>query len=207
MKLIKRLISLAVVVWIGLFVVGLIKAAKEDQKDYPGKTEFEAANTLITTNSKGSAHGNSEAAKAAAMEFASLMKSMQSIFFKGSTGKALATGGEFLTYVHQDEKGVVVLCHVPGLRKYKSGEVREALAAMAWTCAKGMTQKLPGLRGEQSLVIGLRGIASYGPVWEGTVGGEATQKTDEIDGKRRLYPFFVQAGATPQELTMPAEPK
>lgn len=196
MKLIKRLIFLAVVVWVGLFVFGLIKAGVEDRKEYPGKTEFEAANKLINVSSNGVAHGNTPEAKAAAAQFASSMKSMQSIAFTGSAGRMMATGGEFLTYIHQDEKGMVVLCHVPGLRKYKDKETRDALATIAWTCAQGVAKSLPGLTGEKSLIVGLRGFASYGPIWEGTVRGEATTQTDDIDGRRRLYPFFVQPVAT-----------
>lgn len=42
-----------------------------------------------------------------------------------------------------------------------------------------------------AVIVGLRGFASYGPIWSGKRVGEPEVKTDEIDVVRRLYPFFV----------------
>src|SRR5262245_27774641 len=92
--LIRRVVSLGVI----LGVVLLVGFCVSDHKDYPGKAEFHEPDSLISTNSKGTAHGNSEAAKQAAAKFASTMKPLQAALFTGGSGKSFASGGEFVTY-------------------------------------------------------------------------------------------------------------
>ncbi len=87
--LIRRVISLSILVG----VVLLIGYCASDRKDYPGKAEFAEPNSLITTNSNGPAHGNTDAAKQAATTFASTIKKMQAAFFTGGSGKSFASGG------------------------------------------------------------------------------------------------------------------
>ena len=148
-------------------------------------------NSLITVNSGGNiAHGDSTETKAAAASFASSMKTMQGALFPEVGGKAFATGGNFLTYIKRTPGAVVILCHVPELRGYKD-EARVALAQLAWSTGKAVVRTIPRVNPSDTLIIGLRGFGSYGPIWEGSVSGDPVRKTDELDEKRRLYPFFV----------------
>jgi hypothetical protein len=190
LSLVRKAVVGAVILGV-LLVIGYFAS---DRKDYPGKAEFEQVNSRITTSSEGVAHGDSEAARAAAEGFAKTMKTLQAALFTGGSGRSFATGGEFLTYLKHTTNAVVILCHVPELRNYKDEKTRAALATIAWSAGQAAAKKLSGVQDTDTLIIGLRGFASYGPIWEGTVAGAATKKTDDLDEKRRLYPFFAQAG-------------
>ncbi len=160
-----------------------------------GRSEFEEVNRQLTTKSGGVAYGATPETLAAATQFAAAMKQMQSMMFSGGSGKSFATGGDFLTVVVQKPDAVIVLCHVPELRNYKTKEVRNSLSQMAWIVAQKSVAGLPGVSGETKLVVGLRGVAAYGPIWEGKLGGEATAKNDGGGDRERLYPYFAPAAA------------
>ena len=174
-----------------LGVILLIGYCASDHKDYPGRTQFEAANSQITTNTGGAAHGKNPACQEVAAQFAISMKKLQAAMFSGGSGRSFATGGDFVTYVEQSPKGFAILCHVPELRNYKSPESREALASIAWAAGKIAIAKHPLKNPSDTLIIGLRGFGSYGPIWEGTIDGNPTLKTDDLSEEKRLYPFFV----------------
>jgi ribosomal protein L7/L12 len=189
-KLIRKIIVLAVVV--GVFLV--IGYLLTDHKDYPGKAAFEEANKKITTNAEGAAHGNSEIAKAAAAKFALIIKPLQAALFTGGSGRSFASGGDFVTYCQHNAESVAFIVHVPELRNYKDAKAREALAQLAWTASRGAAKDLPFSSTNPSVIVGLRGFGSYGPIWSGKLGGEPEVKTDDLDEKRRLYPFFDSQG-------------
>jgi len=190
-KVIKLLIRKVLFLGIGSAILITIGYFLSDRKDYPGKSEFEEVDSLITTGSGGAAHGDSEDTKKAAAEFSSAMKSMQANLFSGGNGRSFATGGEFLTYIKRAPNAVVVLCHVPELRNYKDEETRESLSQIAWSVAKSAVAKINGIQPTDTLIVGLRGFGSYGPIWEGEFSGNPTKKTDEVDEQKRLYPFFL----------------
>ena len=189
-SLARKAVIAAVVLGI-LLVIGFLAS---DRKDYPGKSEFEVVDSLITTSADGVAHGDSAETRTAAEGFAKSMKTLQSTLFTGGSGRSFATGGEFLTYLKHTTNAVVILCHVPELRNYKDEKTRSVLARIAWSSGQAAAKRLSGVQDSDTLIIGLRGFASYGPIWEGTVAGEATKKTDDLSEKRRLYPFFVSPG-------------
>jgi hypothetical protein len=185
--LIRKAVSLATI----LGVILIIGYFASDNKDYPGKTEFEKPNSLITTNSEGTAHGNSEAAKQSAAKFASIIKPLQAALFSGGSGRSFATGGNFVTYCRHNADSVAFIVHVPELRNYKDPKTRESLAMLAWTAANQAAKELQFSAEPPAIIVGLRGFGSYGPIWSGKYGGEPEVKTDDIDEVRRLYPFFV----------------
>ena len=174
-------------------------------KKEPGEAEFEAANKLLTTSSAGAKFGNSPASIEAAGNFSASVKRMQALLFSGGSGKSFATKGDFLTYVHCTDKAVVVLCHVPELRNYKDASVRESLAELAWANAQMAAEKLPGVTPSHTLVVGLRGFASYGPIWEGPLNGDPKKKTDSALERDRLYPFFAPVEKTAPAVSAPAK--
>jgi hypothetical protein len=185
--IIRKIVSLGILV----VVLLLIGYCASDHKDYPGKAEFQAPNSLITTNSRGVAHGNLEAAKQAAAKFAASIQSLQAASFTGGSGHSFASGGEFVTYCRHNPDSVAFLVHVPELRNYKEPQTRELLANLAWTAANEAAKELPFSIESPTIIVGLRGFGSYGPIWSGQRGGAPKVKTDEIDEVRRLYPFFV----------------
>jgi hypothetical protein len=126
------------------------------------------------------------------------------LLFSGGSGKSFATNGEFITYVHHTDQAVVVLCHVPELRNYKDAAVRASLAELAWVNAQRAAAKLPGVTPAHILVVGLRGFASYGPIWEGPLSGEAVKKTDSSLERDRFHPFFAPAVTKAPEASKPA---
>ena len=187
--------------WIGrkLVLLGIILAigyCATDHKDYPGKAEFETADTLIGSSKNGIAHGNTDPAKAAAEKFSTQMKAVQSVFFKGGSGINPASGGNFLTYCRQTSDAVVFMVHVPELRNYKSAKTRESLATIAWLTAATAAKDLTFSVEEPTLHVGLRGFSSYGPIWSGKLRGDAEIKTDDLDEKRRIYPLFAPSASS-----------
>lgn len=169
----------------------LVLAGCSNEAPAPGKAAFDAANKLINVNTDGVAFGDTPDSQAMAARFADSIKRMQRQMFSGGSGRSLATGGEFVTYVRCTDQAVVVLCHVPELRNYKEPSVRESLANVAWINAQMAARSHPGATPAHKLVVGLRGFASYGPIWEGPLEGDAVKKTDSGLERDRLYPFFM----------------
>jgi hypothetical protein len=159
----------------------------------PGYKEFEAADRLINTKRDAEIHGSSEPAKQAAGEFSKSMKVMTDALFTGGSKKNLMTGGEFLTFCHEGDDTIVFLCHVPSLRSYKDDEAKDGLNKIAWTVANHAASTLDAEH-KKSLVVGLRGIASYGAVMKGSVGGKSPDITNSEDEKSILIPAFAPEG-------------
>lgn len=172
--------------------VGERESAKEAAK--PGYKEFTAANDLIDSSSKGPCHGNTEAAKTAAAGFSSVMKGMTETLFTGGSKKNLMTGGEFLTYCQDGKDTIVILCHVPSLRSYKSEEAKSALSDMAWGAGKAAANRLDPEH-KKTLMVGLRGISSFGSIQKGATTDSAEPETlTDLHDKSVFYPAFLSSG-------------
>jgi hypothetical protein len=165
-------------------------AAKEAAK--PGFKEYTAANDLIDSKRKGQCHGNTDAAKQAATGFASSMKTMTKILFDGGSKKNLMTGGDFLTYCHDGPETIVILCHVPSLRSYKTAETKKALADIAWSAARRAGEALDPEH-KKTLLVGLRGLASYGSIQQGKASSEAASSSLDTSDKSVFFPAFTPA--------------
>ena len=170
------------------------EAAKEATK--PGFKEFTAANDLIDSKNKGPCHGNTNAAKQAASGFSSSMKTMVDVLFTGGSKKNLMTGGDFLTYCHEGSDTIVILCHVPSLRSYKSGEAKQGLADIAWSSARRAVAELDPDH-KKTLLVGLRGIASYGSIQQGKIAGDDAGESLDTSDKSVFFPAFVSAVTAP----------
>jgi len=156
-----------------------------DLKKYPGMAAFLVADGLIDNHTGAVAFGNNEAEQQTAQAFSDLMKERMPKVFTGGGGKTLATGGHFLTYCRRTVEGIVLLVHVPELRNYPEGEVRDALVELAWECAR---QAVAEGATPVDLVVALRGFVSYGPIMEGLSDG-APQISTSGD-QTRLYRYF-----------------
>lgn len=172
-----------------LGAIGEKAAAKEAAT--PGYKEFHAADDLIGSKTHGIAHGNNDAAKTSASGFSNTMKTMTAALFTGGSKKNLLTGGDFLTYCHHGEDTIVFLCHVPSLRSYKSDEAKDGLNKIAWIAANQAAAELDPDH-KKNLMVGLRGIASYGSVLQGKNGGEAPTSPAGSDDKAVFLPVFVK---------------
>ena len=191
---------------LGLLALLVIPGSKErDARNAatPGYKEFEAANSLIASHSKGAFHGNTDEAREAARSFSSSMKTMASLAFTGGSKKNLMTDGEFLTYCQDGEDGIVILCHVPSLRSYKTEETKSALAQIAWSAGQACAAKLDTEQ-KKSLVVGLRGIASYGSIQQGPTSGDAKPKSLPTSDRSVFYSFFAPPPAPEPEAVVPA---
>jgi hypothetical protein len=163
---------------------------KELDKKYPGKAVFSKADDLINSASGGATHhGNNPAAEKAAASFSSLFKSMQSMSFEGDDKYA---SKPFLTYCHQGKDGITFLCQVPGMRKYKDAETKQALSKIAWTAANIAAKDVPGFAAESSITVGLRGITAYGSIQQGKAG---TDNPADGSDQEILYAVFDPANA------------
>ena len=178
-----------------LAVPALIAGAAGDRAEAeaaskPGYKEFEAANKLIGSNNNGVVHGNTSPAREAATTFSDTMKEMTDMLFTGGSKKNLMTDGSFLTYCHQGTDTVVFLCHVPSLRSYKSDEVRSGLDSVAWAAANRAMKSIEGAS-DCKLVVGLRGISSYGSILTGKVGDEEPAKASDTYDRSVFFAGFA----------------
>jgi hypothetical protein len=170
-----------------LGAAGEYGSAKNASK--PGYKEFQAANGLIASNGKGPHHGNNDTAKQAAAGFSENMKTFSETAFTGGSKKNLMTGGEYLTYCHDTPEAIIVLCHVPSLRSYKSDESKDMLHKLAWMSGSTAAARLdPDCK--KKLVVGLRGIASYECIIEGKNGAPLPPGPYSTDTSI-LYPAFL----------------
>lgn len=186
--------------WILLVLaVPMISAGRANDKEQaenakkPGYKEFTAANDLIDSSRNGISHGNTEAAKQAASSFSTGMKLMTETFFTGGSDKNLMTGGDFLTYCHDGSESIVILCHVPSLRSYKTEDTKKALNDIAWASAREIASELDPEK-KKTLLIGLRGMALYGSIQQGKFSDENSQLLSESD-KSVFYPAFATVAA------------
>ncbi|MCR9118022.1 MAG: DUF4190 domain-containing protein [bacterium] len=146
----------------------------------------------ITSDRKGTFHGNNEEAKEMAKEFSEVMGDMRDVLLGEQEVSELSlTKGEFVTYCELQHDRCLFLVHVPDYRNYKP-EAKELVANLAWSTAMlAAREKLPA---GAKLGVGLRGIIQYGAVMTGEIVGpeveevldaRETNTTDSDD----LFPF------------------
>jgi len=173
-----------------IFMGGIGERETGKKAAMPGFKEFKAADDLIDAKSKGQIYGNSETAKAVAGEFSTTMKTMTEAMFSGGSKKNFMTGGNFLTYCHEGSDTIVFLSHVPSLRSYKSDEAKDGLNKLAWTVARQAASKLDPDR-KKTLLIGLRGVASYGSIQQGKTADEQPGTPSDFRDTSVFFPTFA----------------
>jgi hypothetical protein len=155
-----------------------------------GEIAFDAADDQIDSFAKGeAARGNTPAAVTAAEQVNQAMELFASLAISG------ADTGEMRTFVHQDGDTVVVMVHVPDLRKYNSEAKRET-GRFAWQAAQTAARELSPRPAQ--LAVGIRGVALYDDVLFGRVVEEGSDDDGILrHGKRDdLYPLFAPAEPT-----------
>lgn len=166
-----------------IFVSGFSQAVKEDQVNSPGMVQFLVEDQQLSTSKDGVALGNSPEAISFATQFSTRLQMLGKALFADDSE------GRVLTYCRTTPDQIVILCHVPDLRGSR-GDARIALAKVAWLLAQdiAVTQHLDE---KTTLVVGLRGAASYAVVWEGNAVGLAVVKSEGPDCVKHLYPYFI----------------
>ncbi len=210
-SLIKFLLIVAFVVFIlpiiVLFGLAIFRHSSGDNgasgsaAGAPGKIIFDDMNKEIASYHEMEAFGNTTDAQTIAQSFATAMKAIRAeAFTKGKAGAFSLSEGHFLTSCHVEQDAVVVLCHVPELRRFED-EAKASLMAIAWTVAQSAATKQDAK--PHRLVVGLRGVALYYQFWFGQTAGTTVDKRDAKDGRNALYEVLAPA-PTPAPPTTPA---
>jgi hypothetical protein len=167
----------------------------------PGEEAFENASSQIAVHNQKTAFGNGPEAVKLAEAFGSTMKTMRQVLFSKSNGRGPSlTDGEFLTYCHLTEDGVLFLVHVPELRKFTE-DAQKSLLELSWVTARSTTKEFRGKRNVK-LGVGLRGALLFGGL---AIGSGSSQTPEQQDTSAAVdvsafYPFFV--GQYPKVVTV-----
>jgi hypothetical protein len=150
----------AVLTMFALFMTFAPSKEKGDAASQAAEAQFEAANSLISSNDDGNiAHGNSKEALAMATSFSTAVKQMREAAIQaGKNSVFSSSGGEFLTYVHLAPDCCIFLVHVPQLRKFTK-EAKQAIGQIAWINAQVLASQLNPPPAK--LAVGIRGAALY----------------------------------------------
>ncbi|MBA3937779.1 MAG: hypothetical protein H0X38_09975 [Planctomycetes bacterium] len=189
-------------------VVTVGKASRERREaQTPGMAEFNTVNSAIVAYKGDDALGNDDDAKRIGTVFSRDLTAIRSAAFTAGDAHAVSMSeGHFITYCHETPGAVVIICHVPQLRKF-AGDAKATLMQYAWRIAQGAVKSVaPGRSGR--LYVGLRGIALYYEIWSGPLDGPAQKKQEPKVGLTEIYTVFAPpASAAKPEATPPAEPR
>lgn len=182
-----------------LGVIGLVTLFFACGESLPPTAEqraFDAADQGIFSFKGQEALGNTPEAQQRAQQFSTRFKVLRELLFTESRRNGLSglslTEGHFLTHCEMREGSVVLLIHVPELRKFKK-DASKLLLDAAWSTARGIFKDLPS---ETTLAIGLRGIASYGESGTGPLSADEPA-TRNLDVRTSFPRFFTAAAFTP----------
>ncbi len=176
----------------GAFIWGLVDAAREDAKEYPGKKEFRAENAKIDIFEEKTGFGDTPTALQTAKTFSKDMEDIHREFFKGGSALNLDPTSHFVSYCRISPGQVIIICHVPDMQGYHD-EVLQTLEKTAWIFAQADAITATGGK-TGKLVLGLRGFATYASVQEGGLTGLPTAKDETLHPEIKLYPYFVAPG-------------
>ncbi len=201
--LITSACCVALAVLLGV-VVTVGKASRERREaQTPGMAEFNTVNSAIVGYKGDDALGNDALAQKIGTVFSHDLAEIRSAAFTGGDAHAMSLSeGHFITYCHETPEAVVIICHVPQLRKF-AGDAKAALMQYAWRIAQGaVTSVAPGRSGK--LYVGLRGIALYYEIWSGPLTGPAQKKQEPKVGLTEIYAVFAPQAAIAKPEAAPA---
>lgn len=165
-------------------VAVLITVAPRDEMEEGSETAqaaFKAADSQISSVSKGGINGNTPEAAALAKEFAVSAKTFREMFIE--KGK----DDEFPTYVHLTPSQCVFMLHVPQLRKF-SDDAKQTMAQIAWANAQELVAELNPK--PSKIALGIRGSLLYDRAYIGhpATEDEASKGIDqEVKGTDAKY--------------------
>ncbi|HEY0454980.1 MAG TPA: DUF4339 domain-containing protein [Verrucomicrobiae bacterium] len=200
----------------GLIGYGIYRVAQEPRTYHsstPGRSEFDAANDLISANRGTITFGNNAEALAAAADFSKSMKQLRNDLFEKSAKKSFSISkNEFLTYCAVRDNQAIFLVHVPELRRFTS-EAKSDLCQLAWLTARKALQTQGLAKDGMNLFVGVRGILLYERVMTGKLTTNKDDKDLGIDrdvngesGKDLLYSAFARAETAEPAQAAPPPP-
>jgi hypothetical protein len=164
-----------------------------------GSDAFSLANRQIAINSSmsGTAFGNSPQAQAIASAVSVRLKEIRATQFTGGgRDQAIFTKGEFLTHCTITPGAVVLLCHVPELRKY-SDDAKAAMRRHAWTTTQEALAAAGVKEPARTVFVALRGVALYDLVVRGKTGENRHADLPTSEGMALIKAAMSATGPTP----------
>ena len=194
----KKLILVTIIVFVSIiiFIFAISKygsySKEKSWNTTPGKMEFDIINKEIAGYHGNDALGNSSKMKEISKYFSEqLAQIREAAFTKSSSDTISFSQGHFITYCHEQNGHLLLICHVPQLRKFTEN-AKETLMQISWKLAQESTIKnYPEFKGE--LHVGLRGVALYYQFWKGDSIGPAKVKYNNEIGKMDTYKIFVNS--------------
>lgn len=104
-----------------------------------------------------------------AAEFAILMakalrEGRQALFTEGKQGGISLTKGHFIAYCHATNESVVLLIHVPELRRFDDA-AKQSLAEFIWGAT--VTRARVDFPNATKLAVGVKGVLDYSAIYTG----------------------------------------
>lgn len=193
------LIFIGLCVCLGIAAIATINylaAEYEKQPKAPGQVECGIAETFILSYKDREATGNTPEAIKFAEDFARKLRvSRQVLFTEGKAGATTLSKGHFLTYCFQSGDSLVLLVHVPELRRYAE-DAKVTLAEYAWSLAT--FEARTSLPATKKLAIGIKGVMNYSALFTGIIAPEGDpiqglQTRHPIASVKPLWPYFTIA--------------
>jgi len=156
----------------------------------PGKQGFDEVNAQIIGYHGADALGNTADAVQIGAAFSQELSAIRAAAFTAGDAQALSlSSGHFITYCQESGDDLLIICHVPQLRKFTS-EAKAALMGYAWKTAQhAVLATHPDHHGK--VYVGLRGIALYYEIWVGTAHGAPAQRLPADAGLSAAYALFA----------------
>jgi hypothetical protein len=173
----------------------------------PEANPLATAERAITSDSRGTAFGNSPEAIALAARFSAYMEAVDKAAFTDSKAKLKLSGGHYVTWCELRPGRCAFVVHVPEYRRF-SGEAKELLAKFAWIAAQRSVGS--ALEDDDQLAVGLKGVLLYGAVMTGDVShkeGENQGLRFRSEDKTQLFPFFAETAASDRKAVGAKEPE
>jgi hypothetical protein len=190
---------LAIVVY-GIFISFIVK----EQGNRPA-TELAAEQALRATEamigpgstSEGEGRGETELERKIAAEFAAAFDIMHGAFIvreDAKEGEDARVKGDFVAVCDITENGCVILARVPEYKRH-TDEAKESVAEMAWVAANGALEShADEVPAGTPLVVGLKGLALYGAIMTGEVGGDEATSTSTDRSTLESFYLIEEAG-------------
>ncbi|MEZ4447387.1 MAG: hypothetical protein R3B72_50390 [Polyangiaceae bacterium] len=162
----------------------------------PGQEAYQAANGKLGSFDGKAGFGSSDAAASVAEKFAARAKALDGELFSGGESKFddATTKGNFLTYVQDGEKAVVILVRVPALKNYEGDDRKSLMEEILWVAAQETAKDLAK---DKEVIVAARGALTYGGIAKGKLGGKPSVEMGAAVPEKPLYAHFVVGGAAP----------
>jgi hypothetical protein len=163
----------------------------------PGRAEFNEANKIISSTSKGLHHGNTPLAEQLAQTLNGNISNLRSALFTQDKRLSKTFGpSDFITYCHIKDDSCVFIIRTPKLKKF-SRDAKEQLCKLAWISANQTLAK-SNIDQELKLAVGLRGFVSYATIYTGSYIPDAkdpfstvTEHKGGVSGYKHFYSYFA----------------